>query len=402
MKHTRILSTVGLALIAQATQVFADHPLTITAAGTYANDAWSSENPNVAAVTIASSVPAGATITITSASITSRGPMIQCNATGINLVVYDVSAHGQNPLVAGKAKGDFVNMYLPGSVHVFWCYIESVAHALVVSGNKSTTSTASIQFNNNVVRNIDGRLSNGSNGYQNTPWASVGAACVSIVNVRSDPNISITYNDVRNFQGQSLSGDLFDLYSTSGTQTGHIVLANNFVKGQFPNNDSETGGRGVFVMDGDITNSALPTQYVDIHDNQCIACEASGIYLYWGENFNVYNNRVVTSMIDASTGAAYQSNGTGIGLQDASGSLNWGTTWQVYNNVVGAMGPGASSREDFTFNPSSLQNQATGNTSLTSSPTAAITLDEEANEEKKWVEARQYPNGFQLIGPTSY
>jgi hypothetical protein len=387
-----------------ATDAWADNPLTITAAGTYAGDAWSSNNPNVAAVTITTSVPSGATVTITSATITSRGHLIDCQAPGINLVVYDVDGHGQNPHVAGKEKGDFVHMFVtPASVQIFWCYIESVSHALELFGDRTNTTSATIDFNHNLVRNIDGRLSNGSNGYQATPWASVGASCVTIANIRSDPNISITWNEVRNYQGQALAGDLFDLYDTSGTASSYIQIADNFVRGQFPNNDSETGGRGVFVMDGDVSKPNFPTQYVNIHDNLCVGCEGYPIYLYWGNNFNVYDNRVVTSMVDPSTGAYYQSVGGGIGLQDATppGS-GWTSTWHVYNNVVGAMGQGGGARADFLFEPASLSQQATGNTSLTSDPAAKISLSEEDAVEKVWAAQKEYPNTFQNIGPISY
>lgn len=380
---------------------FADHPLTINAAGTYGNDAWSSENPSVAAVTIASSVPAGSTVTIENATITSKGDLIDCQAQGINLIVHDVGARGQNPAVAGQRKGDFVHIISPASLYIFNCDIKSVSHALECFGNLGSATSATIAFHHNIVRNIDGRLSDGSNGYQTTSWATAGASCITLTYVQSDPNISITWNDVRNYQGQALAGDLFDLYDTSGTANSPIQIANNFVKGQFPNNDTETGGRGVFVMDGD-PNSTLPTQYVDIHDNQCVGCEGYSIYLYWGANFNVYNNRVVTSMIDSTTGSYYESAGGGIGMQDATpAGSGWTSTWQVYDNVVGAMGPDGKVREDFLFSPSSLSRKATKNSSLTQDRNAKITLSDEDNEEQIWTSKREYPNGPQIIGPRS-
>src|SRR5260370_8714489 len=78
---------------------FADHPLTINAAGTYGNDAWSTENPSVAAVTIASSLPAGATVTIENATITSKGYLINCQPPLTNLTIPNSPARTQHPAV---------------------------------------------------------------------------------------------------------------------------------------------------------------------------------------------------------------------------------------------------------------------------------------------------------------
>jgi hypothetical protein len=175
-------------------------PITITHSGTYSGN-WRSSNPNIPAVTIATS----AAVIIQNSYVTGPNDLIFDPPYGNNLTVKNVVGIGVNSNIRGQGAGIFVNAQHPALLDVENCYFENVSYGVWIrgyAGNRLGAQTITIK--NNRGRNILGAESNGNNGTLPGEEYYQWAHALQLGNVNAVPGIQIAWNEIVNYPYQSI------------------------------------------------------------------------------------------------------------------------------------------------------------------------------------------------------
>ncbi len=266
-------------------------PLTITHGGTYSGN-WESQNPGVSAVTIQTREP----VVIENSNLRSRGNLI--SGTGLRITVRGTRGEALNPNVSGQVAGYFLNV-----AEVFDVRVEnnvSIGGGFVYVNKWVGSSAAgeSIKVLRNVVRNIDGRRSNGSGGLIAESQDSGAARHVVIFNAVHRIDLAeIAWNEVINEPGKSMVADNINMYSSSGTPASPILIHDNYIQGGYnndPANDPTYSGGGIMLGDGTST-VPLDYGYAQVYDNQVVSTSNYGLAIVGGVEQSVFHNRVVSS-----------------------------------------------------------------------------------------------------------
>ena len=373
---TDVVATCGAAKATATVSVLSQGysaPVTITKGGTYSGR-WKSTDPATPAVIILTDQP----VILQNSVVTGPGNLIVANGgpLGIHVQVSNVLGIAVNPNVAGKAKGNFVNVQKGTSVQVDHCTMQAVNAGIVVVDSTPTY----LSIKNNIAINVDDRASDGKGGVL-AKRPQLGHTII-LTNVVAGTGAEIAWNQFINTPGQASVEDIISLYdSRGGSIATPINIHDNYIQGAVSTLGVGYSGGGI-LTDGQQTNPALITGFVTIHDNQVVITQNYGIGIASGHDVSVHNNRVVSTGRD-STGKwldASDGNGAAYYLWNFYGSSTFFNN-QITGNTGALVRPdagGVAVRADLLLtSPSVTQNNgASGNTFLgapgdVSVPTAA-------------------------------
>jgi len=339
-------------------------------------------------------------ITIINSNVQGPGDLISASNGAANVQVINTNGFGTNPNVRGVAKGRFVRVELAVNVLVKNCIIQGLRMGAYVNRYQGNfTQKQTIKFLNNRVINIDGRVSDGNNGYLLTGGIPTSHAFQfnAIYNVGYT---EIAWNEIINQPGSSYVTDVINVFNSSGTSSSHIAIHDNYVQGAYPVNpgvDTSFVGGGI-ICDGQTNDPRIATAFVDIYNNQVVATANYGIAIASGHDNQVYSNRIVSSGV-LPNGKLYAS-------RFAQGMYNWNALNQpsnvFYNNLmrdnnpVGLIRPdpqGKPQRADWWF-PGQRNNA--NNINWQPNTNQSPTLANEAQEYQLWL--AKVKNNKQIIG----
>jgi Bacterial Ig-like domain (group 2)/Ricin-type beta-trefoil lectin domain-like len=311
-------------------------PLTITQGGTYSGN-WKSTNPQIPAVTIATTQP----VLIQNSYLTGPNDLIRDPVYGNNVTVKNVIGIGVNPNVVGQPNGIFVDAQNPSLLDVENCYFENVEYGVWVrgyGGNYDGTQTVTIV--NNRGRNIVGTESDGNGGSLpgETNWAW--AHTIQLSTMPSVPGITIAWNEIINYPYLSLVNENISMYDAGGTSSSPAQLHDNYVQGAYaynPVTDSYNGG-GITTDGSSFDTVQSAAAFNNIYNNQVVGTVNMGIEIGSGHDNAAYNNRVVSSGL-LPNGIQIPSQNVGLSLYDVYGNVQNGSMYNdnMYNNTSGWM-----------------------------------------------------------------
>jgi len=309
-------------------------PIVITKGGTYTGN-WFSNDPNTAAVTIATSQP----VTIINSNIQSRGNLIETSVSHANVTIKNSHGWALNPNVRGKSPGRFLdaenfdNLDIENNTMVGTAGIEMGYY----SGDGTANNTVKILRNN--AMNIDGRWSDGNGGYQTNAAANDYVQFAQFNACHNMTGVEIAWNQVINQPGQSRVEDNISVFQSSGTAASPILIHDNYIDGAYPadpvNDGSYTGG-GLMVSDGNTGSDSTDTGHVRCYNNTVIDTTNYGIAVSSGLDDQVYNNVVISTGLLPS-GQKPASQNVGIYVWNQSGDPFFQQP-KVFGNTVGWMG----------------------------------------------------------------
>ena len=308
-----------------------DGPLTITHGGSYGGN-WQSLDPNVAAVTIKTSEP----VVIENAHIRGKGTLILGVSGHLRLTVRGVRAYGLNPGQQRRAPGRFLQA---DGVDALSVEHNSFVNTRGISVKNFTGSRdgaqPTLQVRYNKAENINGRYSNGGNGYLLSGATGGGwdwAQFLQLDRVTGVPNVDVSWNQVINAPDKSRVEDNISVYMSSGTPNSPIAIHDNYIQGAYPSRpqSSDYTGGGILLGDNLGTgDAASQPAWVRAYDNQVVSTANYGVGIYGGHDLQAYNNRVVSS--------GKLADGREIGAGHAAGIYVWDGNpkgGRFYNNVA--------------------------------------------------------------------
>ncbi len=273
-------------------------PLVVEEGGSYSG-AWESQQPDTPAVTIATSEP----VVIESSYLRGRGDLIKQGVDGVDLTIRDSYALGLNPDKEGGEVGRFVNLENASNVVVEHNYMESTSGIRLLEFTGDAPEQT-IKIIGNAVRNIDGRLSNGSGEpgaagfYEDDGDDSVSTTqFVQFDKVRDVAGVEIAWNDVLNEPDKSRVEDNVSIFLSSGIPGSPIRIHNNFIEGAYPLQPEEEdySGGGIMLGDGDVTDPADASAYVEATSNTVVNTTNYGIAIASGHHLSFRDNRILSS-----------------------------------------------------------------------------------------------------------
>lgn len=389
--------------------------IAISSGGTYSGT-WQSLDPKTPAVSINTS----AAVTITNCTIRSKGELIRATVSNAHVTVTNCSGYALDPLVAGDLHGNFFSAYDIGSLDLEHNYIQGVNYGVQLYDADGWAPSGPIIVRYNSALNLQGAPSDGNGGVNLSNLAEPGDNqnhFVILADLQNLTGTDISWNYVENDPGVSSIGDVYDIYSSSGTMTSPILLHDNFILGGYPAVPNATlYWAGGMTMDGRATDTAATaTAFVHIYNNQIVQHANFGIGLAAGHDVQAFNNRVVSSGQLAD--GTWFFGDTGMYIVNCSCYNQPPTVYfnnSAYNNTVGYQYeisyPGSSTvfsppvvRQDYSLTdcaggPSGPTSQCTNNASLPALPTL-ITSATVANEATLW-QQKLTANNI-TVGPAS-
>jgi hypothetical protein len=374
-------------------------PITISAGGTYSGN-WQSTNPSIPAVTITATTP----VTIINSRL--KGPGDILTAMWNNQVTIQNDCFvGTNPNVYGAGKGSPVRIQNPTVAIVEHNDFESTGgNGISIQeywGNFNATNPVRVRYNR--FRNIDGRYSNGADGYLTNVNGEYSHAVIFSL-VKHVPGMEISWNQIINVAGQSQDTDSINVFSSSGVPASPLLVHDNYVQGQYAANPANPdglsySGTGIVTDDQEgITDPANATSYVNIFSNQVVSIALAGISISAGNNNTSYGNRVVSSgqLADGTNISSVNAAGVGTNnyLKEPSGVYGNNSVHDNFSGVRRTRSSGWN-RQDYYFGvPVTTFNNASLQPATSTSPAVA---DEQA-EFSRW-SAKLFANGI-TVGST--
>ncbi|WP_412026626.1 NPCBM/NEW2 domain-containing protein [Deinococcus yunweiensis] len=321
--NARVLSCTTSGSTSSSSDVTYKGPLVITAGGTYTGN-YRSTDPSVPAITVKTSEP----VIIENANV--KGPGNLISGFRMQLTVRNTRGYGVNPNISGRPTGRFINSEDTLNLSITNNYLEGTGGIYVRNFIGKSSSGQTIKILRNSAKNIDGRLSNGSGGYQN---AFRRYQFVQFNTVRGLVNAEIAWNQVINEPGKSALEENINMYQSTGTSGSRVKIHDNLIWGAYAiNTATDTGyaGGGILLGDGDGSSSSTAGGYFEVYGNTIISTSNQGIGISGGHNHKVYNNRIVSSGL-LPDGRKVAAQNVGIYVWDMYGSKAGGN-W--YNNTV--------------------------------------------------------------------
>jgi hypothetical protein len=302
-------------------------PIVIKHGGTYTGN-WQSMNADVPAVRIRTSQP----VTIINSNIRSRGTLIDAFGFAVNLTVRNTNGYGLNPNVVGRHAGKFMD--IDGFVNIVAQnnYMQGTAGIYLYNYLGNHTSKQSVQILRNDVKNIDGRYSNGANGYTITPdelnpdyvhWFQANG-------VHGLAGAQVAWNRVINDPGKSLVEEVISIHDTTGLATSPIKVHDNLIVGAYPADLSDityTGG-GIMLSDNG-------SAYVWGYNNSIVGTGNEAMAISSGHDNRMFNNRMISSGI-MPNGAPHPTQNVGAIIWNYNNETTF-TGNLGYNNLIGWM-----------------------------------------------------------------
>lgn len=323
-------SNASQTIIASAQPIVYQSPITITKGGTYRGN-WQSLNANVAAVTIKTSEP----VIIENSKVRGRGHLIQIFKGSTNVTVRNTYGYGLNPKVVGRIPGRFLDIDMPVNIVVENCYMQSTSGISLYNGS----ANQSVKIRYNRVRNIDGRKSDGKDGFiAEFDWSQF----VQLNQMRHVRGVEIAWNEVINEPYKSRVEDNISIYRSSGTSSSPILIHNNYIQGGYPANPArdEYSGGGIMLGDGSSSTISDAVGFVWAYNNHVVSTTNYGIAISAGHNNKFYNNRIISSGL-LPNGTRLAAQNVGSYIWDINGDIFKGTFHNnfAHDNTIGWFGP---------------------------------------------------------------
>jgi hypothetical protein len=332
------------------------------------------------------SVQADIPVIIRDATLQGPGDLIYVS--GGDVTVENTTGIATNPNVAGVQKGMFVSANFVKNLKVSNCTIQGVRFGVYVNGyTGDKTSKQIISIVNNTISDIDGRPSDGNNGYVLS--GDYMAHGIQLNQVAGVPNIEIAWNKINNTFLQSQSSDLISIYDSSGTSDHLLLIHDNYLQGAYPANpgvDKSYFGSGISLDGSTLDTPNTTTSYTSVYNNHIVSVANAGIQIKAGHNNTENNNRIISSGRLAN-GNLYGVS-TAVGLNNTNFYQQAATVFfsnTISNNTVGLVtvnASGAAVRAD--LNLPGQNNAVMGNTIFLPNDNAHPTLIDEANELSLW------------------
>ena len=300
--------------------------------GTYSNLNIRNLNGN------AVSLNSNAAVTLLSCRIAATGHGI----TGFyNLTtVRDTRMWSLMPSGAGKNHGKAVNG--EGMVHIDvqytlmegWLTVEGKAY----SGNRTVNNTYIAK--SNIVRNVQGRRTDGNGGYQDYTSANGNdgtfyrAQAFLFNSITDVPGVEIAWNSIYNEPGWSRVEDNINTFKSSGTLNSPLRIHHNHVHGAYPAFPNDP--RSTYFSGGGILSGDRGSGYVQIDDNLIGACSNYGLGAVGGNDNTGRRNKIIRAARTWDGARLVPTNLNGIQFYDynqAGASVFYNNT--VTDNVVG-------------------------------------------------------------------
>ncbi|MDJ0367182.1 hypothetical protein QMK33_18695 [Hymenobacter sp. H14-R3] len=267
---------------AQVPGVTFSEPLIITKGGTYTGN-YKSTNSVVPAVSIRTTEP----VILQNCTLVGPGELIYADRTGTDLTVRECRGYGTTPTIDNKQKGEFLYMLRGKNLVMEHNYLEQTKGVTLDRWVGDGSASQTIRMRYNQVVNLDARTRNGSTN----------SGCFALFNtVQHLANVDISWNQVVSEPNKSSSGDIINLFSSSGTESSPIRIHDNYLQGSYPvvATSGDFSGSG-FTTDGDGNTAATCTRFFRLDHNQFVSNCNGAINLPVGRNGEIDHNRVVMS-----------------------------------------------------------------------------------------------------------
>jgi parallel beta-helix repeat protein len=317
-----------------------------------------------------------------------QGPGDLIYVQGGDVTVVNTTGVATNPNVSGVQKGMFIHADYARNLRVENCTMQGVRYGIYVnsySGNKTEKNSISLLHNSMI--NIDGRPSDGNNGYLTAgDYIAHGIELNAVSNV---PNIEIAWNQVLNQPSVSQASDLIGIYESSGTSSSPISVHDNYLQGAYPVNPGGTTlyyGGGISLDGSAVTTADNTVAFTLVYNNHIVSTADYGIQIKAGHDNTVYHNRIISSG-KLTTGTVYAMP-YAVGLWNINFYNQVGTIF--YNNimhdntsgVIANNGAGLPVRADMLL--PGQNNAIDNNVSFQPVANTAPTTTDEANEYALW------------------
>ena len=312
MPPTSRLILAALLLAGCARPSAAAGPLVITRGGTYTGT-WSSDDPATPAVAVRTAEP----VVLDHADLRSRGPLIAVLTPHADVTVRDCRGVGLNPNVAGQPPGRFLSAESFDRITIEHCDLSHTAGIYLLT-NADPTRTGAVRIVANHATDIDGRRSDGHNGWlpfnarrsRRDGRRELGYAVVQFVQldkVRA-PGMEIAWNAVTNAPGDSRVEDNVNVYQSGGTATSPLLVRNNLIDGAYPIDpavadrqdadwtyDNSYSGGGLLLGDGPGPTPAAASSFIVATGNDVVGTVNYGIAIAAGHDINFDHNLIVSA-----------------------------------------------------------------------------------------------------------
>lgn len=290
----------------------------ITHGGTYTGQ-WSSNDPNVPAVTVATDEP----VIITGSTITGKGVLIMVWGNGsANLTLTHVTGKGLDPGVNGLARGVFLNAQKIGKLVVDHCTVIGTSFGVYLYNS----SVSKLSITNNIGQDFDDRVSDG-NGGQLLNRRVLGHFIILINSIALNGG-EIAWNQFVNNTSTDAIEDIINIYNSRGASVdAPIRIHDNYLDGAYASGQT-TGYTGSGLQtDGPSDDPATGTGFLEIYRNVIVHSAGLGLSVDAGHNISLTNNRVVSCGYD-SNGKRLTSNGYAYSM------WNFYKTHQFHDNTI--------------------------------------------------------------------
>jgi len=346
---------------------------------------WQSLSPSTPAVQIMTAQP----VVIENSYIASQSDLV--TAVGVdnsNVTLFNNHGYALNPNVSGQMNGRFLIAYKAAKVAATNNFLYGTTGMVIRGGNASGTITPqSISISYNRARNIDGRRSDGNNGYTTVSDSNIFASqFIQLDKINNASNVEISWNEVINDPFKSASGDVISFYLSSGTASSPVLVHDNYIQGSYPPDpvNQDFSGGGILLGDGlpSNANEAAPG-FLKGYNNQVVGTDNYGVGIVSGHDSQAYGNRVVSSG-RLPDGRPIKHNNVGVQFYKINSNDNFVNN-DVHDNTSAWLqnsgyGSGTFVSNPYFFDRSYCANGCVNNTTLSTNPT----LQDEINEFQMW------------------
>lgn len=292
------------------------HPLIITKGGTYSGT-WSSNDPSVPAISIATDEP----VTLRNSVVSGRGDLIDINGqgTGANVIIEYVTGTALDPGSAGRQRGSFVSAQGVSSLKVKHCSMLGVSFGVKVQ----SSVVSKLAISKNLGSELEDRASDGAGGFA-TARPNLGHF-IFLYEVSAPNGADIGWNQMINTIGASSTEDVINIYKSQGTAAAPIRVHDNYMEGYSSITTPSYTGAGL-ITDGDSTSPV--TAFVNFEANTIVHTAGSGVEIASGHDIIAAGNHVVSCGIDA------QGKWFAMPFVNAAILWNYYGAPDFYNNVI--------------------------------------------------------------------
>jgi hypothetical protein len=247
--------------------------------------------PTIPAILVTTTAP----VIILNSNIETSGDFIVGQG-GNDITVINCTAVADNPNVRGMQKGIFLRVTKPVNIAMRNNVIQGVRIGLYLNGYSGNhTHNQTIRVIGNNFLNIDGRPSDGKNGYSTS--GQYNGQAIHVGNAYSVPDMEYAWNQVVNQPNQSATGAIIEFSESGGTSASPTLVHDNFIQGAYPASPgTDLYGFGGLLIDGSNSDTAITTSaFINVYQNQIVSTANYGLAITAGHDISFNNNRVVSS-----------------------------------------------------------------------------------------------------------